>query len=119
MAGQVVDGRVVAFDEGVNIRDVLGGDTRTRPGERSWPLDEVTLLAPVPSPRAIYGISLNYAGHARETGRERPERPIVFTKVPGAVTAPGGPIRCPEVVRRLDYEGELTVVIGAGGAIGG
>ncbi len=32
---------------------------------------------------------------------------------------PGGPIRCPEVVRRLDYEGELTIVIGAGGQIGG
>jgi acylpyruvate hydrolase len=43
----------------------------------------------------------------------------VFVKVAGSVAPPGGPIRCPEVVRRLDYEGELTIVIGAGGAIGG
>jgi 2-keto-4-pentenoate hydratase/2-oxohepta-3-ene-1,7-dioic acid hydratase in catechol pathway len=35
------------------------------------------------------------------------------------VAPPGGPIRCPDVVRRLDYEGELTIVIGAAGQIGG
>jgi len=45
--------------------------------------------------------------------------PIVFVKVRGSVAPPGGPIRCPEIVRRLDYEGELTIVIGASGAIGG
>ena len=43
----------------------------------------------------------------------------MFVKVSGSVTAPAGPVRCPEVVRRLDYEGELAVVIGAGGQIGG
>ena len=42
-----------------------------------------------------------------------------FVKVRGSVAPPGGPIRCPEVVRRLDYEGELTIVIGVGGQIGG
>jgi 2-keto-4-pentenoate hydratase/2-oxohepta-3-ene-1,7-dioic acid hydratase in catechol pathway len=45
--------------------------------------------------------------------------PIVFVKVAGSIAPPGGPILCPEVVRRLDYEGELTIVIGAGGAIAG
>ena len=43
----------------------------------------------------------------------------MFVKVRGSVAPPGGPIRCPEVVQRLDYEGELTIVIGAGGEIGG
>ena len=43
----------------------------------------------------------------------------MFVKVRGSVAPPGGPIRCPEVVRRLDYEGELTIVIGAGGRIAG
>jgi 2-keto-4-pentenoate hydratase/2-oxohepta-3-ene-1,7-dioic acid hydratase in catechol pathway len=43
----------------------------------------------------------------------------VFVKVVGSVAPPGGPIRCPKIVRRLDYEGELTIVIGADGAIGG
>ena len=40
----------------------------------------------------------------------------MFVKVRGSVAPPGGPIRCPEVVKRLDYEGELAIVIGAGGS---
>jgi acylpyruvate hydrolase len=77
------------------------------------------LLAPVPRPRAIFGIGLNYAAHARETGGELPERPIVFMKLPSSSAAPGEPVACPPVVRRLDYEGELAVVMGAGGEIAG
>ena len=115
----MVGERVVAFADGLSVRDVLASGEKPERGEQSWPLSEVTLLAPIPAPRAIYGIGLNYAQHARETGAEGPERPIVFTKVPGSVAPPGGPIRCPEVVRRLDYEGELVIVIGAGGRIGG
>ena len=84
-----------------------------------WPLSNVRLLAPIPDPGTIYAIGLNYAEHIAETGGTAPEQPIVFVKVAGSVAPPGGPIRCPEVVRRLDYEGELTIVIGAGGAIGG
>jgi 2-keto-4-pentenoate hydratase/2-oxohepta-3-ene-1,7-dioic acid hydratase in catechol pathway len=119
LAGEVVDGRVVAFEEGVSVSDVLAGGAYPSSGSRSWPLSEVSLLAPVPSPRAIYCIGLNYADHVAETGAEPPPVPVVFTKVPGAVAPPGGPIRCPAVVKRLDYEGELGVVIGADGAIGG
>src|SRR5205807_3378931 len=88
-------------------------------GEESWPLSEVTLLAPVPEPGTIYAIGLNYAEHIAETGAERPEAPVVFVKVSGSIAPPGGPIRCPEVVRRLDYEGELTIVIGGAGKIAG
>jgi 2-keto-4-pentenoate hydratase/2-oxohepta-3-ene-1,7-dioic acid hydratase in catechol pathway len=78
----------------------------------------VTLLAPY-TPRAIFGIGLNYLAHAREQGQEPPERPIVFLKLPMSATAPGGPIHCPEVVQRLDYEGELAVVMGADGRVAG
>ncbi len=119
VGGEVVDGRVTAFGEGITVLDVLRSGSPPPHGGESWSLEEVTLLAPVPAPRAIYAIGLNYAEHARETGAEQPERPIVFVKVPGSVAPPGGPIRCPEVVRRLDYEGELTIVIGADGEIGG
>jgi acylpyruvate hydrolase len=115
----VIDDRVVAFADGASVLEVLGGGGVPGRSERSWALSEVTLLAPIAAPRAIYGIGLNYAEHARETGAEGPEHPIVFTKVPGSVAPPGGPVRCPEVVRRLDYEGELVVVIGAEGGIGG
>ena len=119
IAGEVRGDHVVAFSEHSTIREVLAaGRAATADGD-SWPLAQVSLLAPVPDPGAIYGIGLNYAKHAAETGGEPPERPIVFVKVRGTVAAPGGPIRCPAVVKRLDYEGELVVVIGAGGAIGG
>ena len=118
LAGEVVDGRVVVFEGGVGVVDVLAGRRPTR-GSDSWSLDEVTLLAPVPRPGTVYAIGLNYAKHIAETGNEPPQAPVVFVKVANAVAPPGGPVRCPEVVKRLDYEGELTIVIGSGGAIGG
>ena len=115
----MVDGdRVKALAGDTRVVDVLAG-ADAELSDRSWPLSEVTLLAPVPEPPTIYAIGLNYAKHVEETGNQRPEAPIVFVKVRGSIAPPGGPIRCPEVVRRLDYEGELTVVIGAGGQIGG
>ncbi|HWF49208.1 MAG TPA: fumarylacetoacetate hydrolase family protein [Solirubrobacteraceae bacterium] len=118
-AGEVRGEEVIAFSDGSTVRDRLAsGEATAADGER-WPLAEVSLLAPVPDPTAIYCIGLNYAKHAAETGAELPERPIVFVKVQGAIAPPGGPIRCPPVVRRLDYEGELVVVMGAGGAIAG
>ncbi len=120
LAGEVRGEEVVAFADGSTVLDRLSGGATPGPadGER-WPLSDVELLAPVPRPRAIFGIGLNYGAHAAETGGERPERPIVFMKLPSSSAPPGGPIRCPDVVRRLDYEGELAIVMGAGGRIVG
>jgi 2-keto-4-pentenoate hydratase/2-oxohepta-3-ene-1,7-dioic acid hydratase in catechol pathway len=73
----------------------------------------------VPRPRAIFGIGLNYAAHAAEQGKDLPEFPMVFMKLPTSSVPPTGPLLCPPVVKRLDYEAELVVVIGAGGAIAG
>jgi acylpyruvate hydrolase len=118
----VVDGdRVVAFADGAEVVDALVASGSGAPAlsEQSWPLADVRLLAPVPRPGTIYAIGLNYARHIEETGGQRPEYPIVFVKVAGSVAPPGGPIRCPSAVRRLDYEGELTIVIGAAGSIAG
>jgi acylpyruvate hydrolase len=118
LAGDVTDERVHAFTEPVTVRDVLAGQEPRRGGD-SWPLDQVNLLAPLDPPGTIYAIGLNYAKHVAETGAEQPEQPLVFVKVAGSASPPGGPIRKPGVVRRLDYEGELTIVIGASGRIGG
>jgi acylpyruvate hydrolase len=117
-AGEVVGGEVRGFAPELTVADVLAGAS-PRFHSDSWALSEVTLLAPVPDPGTVYAIGLNYAKHIEETGGQRPEFPIVFVKVRGSVAPPGGPIVCPEVVRRLDYEGELTIVMGAEGRIAG
>jgi 2-keto-4-pentenoate hydratase/2-oxohepta-3-ene-1,7-dioic acid hydratase in catechol pathway len=118
VAGLVEDDRIVALEEGQRVVEVLAGQPARRGGGQ-WRLDEVELLAPIPEPGTIYAIGLNYAKHIEETGGQRPDAPIVFVKVGCSVAPPGGPIVCPEVVRGLDYEGELTIVIGEGGRIAG
>jgi acylpyruvate hydrolase len=116
----VVDGdQVSAFAGPHGVIDVLSGAVVPSESVGSWALSEVELLQPVLEPGTVYAIGLNYAKHVEETGNTAPERPIVFVKVRGSVAPPSGPIRCPKVVKRLDYEGELTIVIGAGGRIGG
>jgi acylpyruvate hydrolase len=117
-AGEVREDFVVAFESG-DVLDRLASGDRTPATGAAHPLADVTLLAPVARPRAIFGIGLNYAAHARETGREAPPEPLVFMKLPTSSAPPGGPVRCPAIVRRLDYEVELAVVMGAGGAIAG
>lgn len=118
-AGEVRGERVVAFDDGSTVFDRLASGGRPPAAGADFALADVTLLAPVPQPRAIFGIGLNYAAHAAEQGRELPEQPIVFMKLPSSSAPPGGPVRCPDVVKRLDYEGELAIVMGAGGEIAG
>ena len=117
-AGEVRGEEVVAFAGG-SVRDRLAsGDLSPADGE-AFPLAGVELLAPVPRPRAIFGIGRNYAAHAAELGNVLPEAPMVFMKLPTSSVPPGGPVRCPDVVTQLDYEAELAVVIGAGGRIAG
>ncbi len=110
-SGEVRDGSVVAFADGATTLQRLTSRDRAPASGEAFSLGAVELLAPVPRPRAIFGIGLNYRAHVEETGATPPERPVVFMKLPTSSVAPGGPIRCPEVVRRLDYEGELAVVI--------
>jgi acylpyruvate hydrolase len=119
-AGEVRDGRVYAYaQEELTVLDRLSDPEAAPVESESWELPEVTLLAPVPQPRAIFGIGLNYADHIRETGGETPERPIVFMKLPSSAAAPNAPVHCPAVVKRLDYEGELAVIVGPGRSVGG
>jgi 2-keto-4-pentenoate hydratase/2-oxohepta-3-ene-1,7-dioic acid hydratase in catechol pathway len=116
-AGEVRGDTVVAYEPGVSVRDLLVTPAPASGAEH--PLDSLTLLAPT-RPRAIFGIGLNYAAHARETGRDLPEFPIVFMKLPSSSAPPHGDVTVPDACwRRLDYEGELAVVMGADGDIAG
>src|SRR4051794_12172048 len=118
-AGEVRGEAVVAFTDGTTVLDRLASGDRTPAGGAEHPLAGVTLLAPVARPRAIFGVGLNYAAHAAEQGKEPPERPIIFMKLPGSAAAPNGDLHVPPVIRRRDYEGELAVVMGAGGTVAG
>ncbi|HEX4017432.1 MAG TPA: fumarylacetoacetate hydrolase family protein [Frankiaceae bacterium] len=77
-------------------------------GERAE-LDEETLLAPI-LPSKVIGIGRNYAEHAREMGGETTEEPLIFLKPSTSVIGPGKAISMPAT--RVDFEGELAVVIG-------
>jgi 2-keto-4-pentenoate hydratase/2-oxohepta-3-ene-1,7-dioic acid hydratase in catechol pathway len=78
----------------------------------TFPLDDVRLLAPV-LPSKVVAVGRNYADHAREMGSEPPAEPVLFLKPSTAVVGHGDPIAYPvKLTQRVDYEGELAVIIG-------
>jgi 2-keto-4-pentenoate hydratase/2-oxohepta-3-ene-1,7-dioic acid hydratase in catechol pathway len=79
-------------------------------GDSPIPMGEVKLLPPV-EPSKIIGIGRNYREHAKELGNPLPEEPLIFLKPSTAVIGPGETIFYPDMSARVDYEGELAVVI--------
>jgi len=73
-------------------------------------LAEAALLAPV-RPSKIVCVGRNYRDHAAKLGNEVPTEPLIFFKPPSSLLAPGGQVRRPRASGRVDYEGELGVVI--------
>jgi len=69
------------------------------------------LLAPL-DPTNILGIGLNYRRHAEEGGKAVPTRPMWFMKTTNTVQNPGDPIRLPASSTKVDYEGELAIILG-------
>ncbi len=78
---------------------------------KSYSLDSVQLLAPC-VPSKIVCVGRNYLDHAKELGNEAPKVPLIFLKPPSSVISPEEPIVLPAVSQRVDFEGELAVVIG-------
>jgi 2-keto-4-pentenoate hydratase/2-oxohepta-3-ene-1,7-dioic acid hydratase in catechol pathway len=74
-------------------------------------LEEAVLLPPV-RPSKIVCVGRNYRAHAAELGHDVPKEPLLFFKPTSALLAPGGLVRRPKLSERVDYEGELCVVIG-------
>jgi len=109
-----VDGTVAygVLEEGGIVRQLAGslfGPLKL--GSTSHSVDAVRLLAPVDAPRII-GVGLNYVSHIRETKQATPPLPMLFMKHPSAVIGPGEPIVYPKQAQKVDYEGELALVIG-------
>ncbi len=75
------------------------------------PLQDAILLPPL-QPSKIVCIGRNYREHAAELGHEVPKEPLIFLKATSALLAPGGTVRRPKISERVDYEGELGLVIG-------
>lgn len=75
------------------------------------PLEGAALLPPV-RPSKIVCIGRNYREHAAELGHDVPKEPLIFLKATSALLSPGATIRRPGLSQRVDYEGELGVVIG-------
>ncbi len=78
---------------------------------RSWKLADVRVLAPILASKVIC-IGKNYAAHAAEMGGEAPADPVIFIKPNTSIIGPEVPIVRPPSSERVDYEGELAVVIG-------
>lgn len=74
------------------------------------PISDVFILPPV-APSKIVAVGANYRDHAQEMGRPLPDEPLLFLKPPSAVIGTGDIIAYPKMSKRVDYEGELAVVI--------
>lgn len=99
-------------------RRLLAGGPADWPADAVHRLDDVSLRAPL-RPGKVIGVGLNYVEHVEESSRsldtdkERPSRPVLFSKPATAVTGPGQPIlHNADLTAQLDWECELAVVIG-------
>jgi 2-keto-4-pentenoate hydratase/2-oxohepta-3-ene-1,7-dioic acid hydratase in catechol pathway len=121
--GQVRHGRII---DDTHVTDLGPGDVTPllgRPGPGTdgvrYPLEDVTLLAPLLRPGKILAVAANYQDHVTETGGERIDKsrisPRLFLKPPTAISGPGEDIALPSVSDRIDWEVELVVVLGRGG----
>jgi 2-keto-4-pentenoate hydratase/2-oxohepta-3-ene-1,7-dioic acid hydratase in catechol pathway len=111
-AGEVAFGVIEDVDGEPTVATMAGhpfGEIRLT-GERHA-LADVRLVAPM-LPSKVLAIGRNYAAHAKELGNEVPDEPIVFMKPSTAVIGQQEAIVHPELSERVDYEGELAIVIG-------
>jgi 2-keto-4-pentenoate hydratase/2-oxohepta-3-ene-1,7-dioic acid hydratase in catechol pathway len=122
---------VVAGEGVVDLGKALGGrfadlkalleadalDEAAKYASRSpdYALADVTLLPVIPNPGKIWCVGLNYGEHVQETGRQVTEQPMFFLRVADSQVGHGVAIPRPQESVKLDYEGEIAVVMGRGG----
>ncbi len=95
-----------------NMRQMIRRNLIAGRAYERFPLDKIRIETPL-IPGKILAIGLNYADHARETGKEPPANPLIFAKLTSAVIGPNEAITWREsVTKEVDYEAELAVIIG-------
>jgi 2-keto-4-pentenoate hydratase/2-oxohepta-3-ene-1,7-dioic acid hydratase in catechol pathway len=118
----IFDLSTAGFNSMLDVIEANSGDLRNlqkllpeASADTAYSLGTVKLLAPIPKPRKLICVGLNYRDHATETGSEIPEVPTIFNKFATAVIAPGANIVLPKVSKAPDYEAEFAFIIGRGG----
>lgn len=101
--GRVVDALAAASEDTEEVKSLFR------------PLRRAKLTAPVPRPRKIIAVGLNYQGHAAEQGKNPPEKPMFFGIFANTVIGAGENIELPPNSDQVDWEAELAVIIGRGG----
>ena len=120
-AAGVIDAGARLRGRYATLRDVVADEAldtlRAMPQDydADYALEEVTFLPPIPAPERIICVGINYRPHIEETGREQPDYPLLFVRFPGSLTGHNEALVVPSLSHRLDYEGELAVVIGRAG----
>jgi 2-keto-4-pentenoate hydratase/2-oxohepta-3-ene-1,7-dioic acid hydratase in catechol pathway len=99
-----------APEEDFQFRLIHGRSTSWSFSFEPMPLSAAELLAPV-TPSKIVCVGRNYRDHAKELGNEAPTEPLLFFKPPSSLLKPGGVVRIPTASSRVDFEGELALVI--------
>ncbi len=118
----IFDLSTAGFSSMLDVIEANSGDLRKlrellpeASADTAYSLGTVKLLAPIPKPRKLICVGLNYRDHATETGSEIPAVPTIFNKFATAVIAPGENIILPKVSQSPDYEAEFAFIIGRGG----
>lgn len=89
----------------------IAAEAATSPASAA--LSEIAFLPVIPDPAKIFCVGVNYASHLKETGRDLPEKPMIFTRFAQSQVGHGQPLIKPAVSEKLDFEGELAVIIGS------
>jgi len=106
-----ITGPAPAPEEDLAFRMAVGKTDAERFDFEPMPLSAANLLVPV-TPSKIICVGRNYRDHVKELGNEIPVEPLIFFKPPSSLLRPGGVVRLPAASSRVDFEGELVLVIG-------
>lgn len=118
---RVIDLRAVFGTRAADLKALIAADLLAEAAQaagqakESLPLADVQRLPVIPNPGKIVCVGLNYGEHVRETGRTITEQPTLFLRVAESQLAHGEDIVLPPESSKLDYEGEIAIVIGRGG----